>query len=680
MDKVLKDFFISYRGLDQPWAEWIAYHLEEANYSVVIQAWDFQPGSSFIHAMDKATREAQRTIAVLSPEYFASPYTTVEWQAAYHKDPTGEQGFLLPVRVRPCQVEGLLGPLVYIDLVDLDEAKAKEKLMAGVHRHDQDQPKRAKPAGAPGFPGKVQHSVAEPQSFPGAFPPLWHMPFRRNPFFTGREELLKHLRDNLTTSQAAAIVHLVQAQAISGLGGIGKTQTAVEYAYRYYHTYRAVLWVNAAARDALITSYVELAALLTLPERQEQDQNKIVAAVKRWFTTHEQWLLIVDNADDLSLAEDFLPAAGHGHLLLTTRASAPGTLAQRIEVEKMDLDESMLLLLRRARVLAPGGTLDQASATDRDAAEALAREMDGLPLALDQAGAYIEETQSRLSAYLGQYRQRHVRFLQRRGGSGTQHPEPVAKTWSLSFEKVEQLDPAAADLLRFCAFLAPDAIPEQLILDAASELGTRLQPMAADPSLLDEAIGTLLRYSLVKRKPDEQTIAVHRLVQAILKTSMDAATQQAWAESTVRALDRAFPDVTDYRNWSQCQQYLPHAQACALLIDQWQMAFPETGSLLNKVGYYLKQRAQYGEAELLYQRTIAIGEKVLGPEHPNLAIRLNNLANLYQDQGKYGEAEPLYRRSLSIFEKVLGKGHRSTETVRANYASFLEEMEQKGKG
>jgi tetratricopeptide (TPR) repeat protein len=642
MDKVLKDFFISYRGLDQPWAEWIAYQLEEANYSVVIQAWDFQPGSSFIHAMDKATREARSTIAVLSPDYFASPYTTVEWQAAYHKDPTGQQGFLLPVRVRPCQVEGLLGPLVYIDLVDLDEAQAREKLLRELHRHDQDQPKRAKPSQAPGFPGKIQHSIAEPQSFPGAFPPLWNMPFRRNPFFTGREELLKHLRDNLNTTKAAPLVHLVQAQAISGLGGIGKTQTAVEYAYRYYHTYRAVLWVNAAGRDALITSYVELAALLTLPEQEEQDQHKIVAAVKSWFTTHDRWLLIVDNADDLQLAEEFLPAAGHGHLLLTTRAAAPGTLAQRIEVEQMDLEESMLLLLRRARVLAPGGTLDQASAADRAAAGALAREMDGLPLALDQAGAYIEETQSRLSVYLDQYRQHQVRFLQRRGGSGTEHPDPVAKTWSLSFEKVEQLDPLAADLLRFCSFLAPDAIPEQLILDGASELGPRLQPIAADPSLLDEAIGTLLRYSLVKRKPDEQTIVVHRLVQAILKSSMDAATRQAWAESTVRALNRAFPDVSDYRNWPQCQQYLPHAQACALLIDQWQLAFPEAGRLLNNVGYYLKQRAQYAEAEVLYERAIAIGEKMLGAEHPNLATMLNNLANLYRAQGKYGEAEPLF--------------------------------------
>ncbi len=110
------------------------------------------------------------------------------------------------------------------------------------------------------------------------------------------------------------------------------------------------------------------------------------------------------------------------------------------------------------------------------------------------------------------------------------------------------------------------------------------------------------------------------------------------------------------------------------------MTFPEAGRLLNEVGYYLYYRAQYGEAEPLYRRAISIGEKTLGPEHPNLATRLNNLAGLYQDQGKYAEAEPLYRRSLGIFEKVLGKGHPSTERVRANYAALQEKMKQKGEG
>jgi hypothetical protein len=302
----------------------------------------------------------------------------------------------------------------------------------------------------------------------------WNVPYLHNPFFTGREELLKQLHDNLTQNKAAA---LNQAQAIHGLGGIGKTQTAVEYAYRCREDYRYVLWVNAATRDELITSFDALAALLNLPERQEQDRTKIVVAVKQWFTTHHGWLLIVDNADDLAMAGDFLPTGGKGHLLLTTRAHAIGPLANGIEVEKLDSQQGMLLLLRRARVLALDVPLDDAPPEDRTAAEAIVQEMDVLPLALDQAGAFIEETGCSVSGYLDRYRQRQDLLLKRRGGTGKDHPEPVATTWSLSIERVEKLDPLAAELLRCCAFLAPDAIPEQMILDGASELDILLQPV-----------------------------------------------------------------------------------------------------------------------------------------------------------------------------------------------------------
>jgi len=468
----------------------------------------------------------------------------------------------------------------------------------------------------------------------------WNVPYLRNPFFTGREELLKQLRDNLTQNKAAA---LTQAQAIHGLGGIGKTQTAVEYAYRYRDDYHSVLWVNAATRDELITSFVGLATLLNLPERQEQDQPKIVAAVKQWFTAHDGWLLIFDNADDLAMAGEFLPTGGKGHLLLTTRAHAIGSLASGIEVEKLDSQQGMLLLLRRAKVLRLDASLDDAPLADRTAAAAIVQEMDGLPLALDQAGAFIEETECSVFDYLQRYRQRQDLLLKRRGGPGKDHPEPVATTWSLSFERVEQLDPLAAELLRCCAFLAPDAIPEQMIIDGASKLGMLLQPVAENSLLLDEALGTLLRFSLVQRKSDEHTFSIHRLVQAILRGSMDTAKQRQYAEKMVKAVYQAFPDVKDYRNWPRCQQYLLHAQICVDLIDTWEFTFPEAGNLLNNLGYYLYDRAQYVEAELLYQLSIAIGEKTLGPEHPWLATFINNLENLYRDQGKYEEAEPLYQ-------------------------------------
>ncbi len=234
-------------------------------------------------------------------------------------------------------------------------------------------------------------------------------------------------------------------------------------------------------------------------------------------------------------------------------------------------------------------SLDDAPPADRTAAASIVKEMDGLPLALDQAGAFIEETGCSVSDYLDRYRQRQDMLLKRRGGPGNDHPEPVATTWSLSFERVEQLDPLAAELLRCCAFLAPDAIPEQMIIDGASKLGTLLQPVAENTLLLDEALGTLLRFSLVQRKRDEHTFSMHRLVQAILKGSMDNAKQRQYAERMVKAIYQAFPDVKDYRNWPRCQQYLPHAQVCVELIDTWEFTFPEAGTLLNNAWLLLRQ-------------------------------------------------------------------------------------------
>ncbi len=224
---------------------------------------------------------------------------------------------------------------------------------------------------------------------------FWNVPYRRNPYFTGREDLLTRLHELLRSSKAAA---LTQPQAISGLGGIGKTQTAMEYAYRSRADYQAVLWASAATREALISDFVALAALLQLPERDLADQGVVVAAVKRWLASNKGWLLILDNADDLEMAAEFMPLASSGHILLTTRAQFTGTIANSLEVEKMEQPEGALLLLRRAKKLAADAPLEQATAPDRSLAEAVVKELDGLPLALDQAGAYIEETNCGLSA------------------------------------------------------------------------------------------------------------------------------------------------------------------------------------------------------------------------------------------------------------------------------------------
>jgi tetratricopeptide (TPR) repeat protein len=497
--------------------------------------------------------------------------------------------------------------------------------------------------------------------------PVWNVPLLKNPLFTGRDDIMQKLEGALKSTGAAAL---------SGLGGIGKTQTAAEYAYRHRDQYPAVLWASAASRETLASGFVALAALLNLPESKEKEQELAVAAVKRWLEANAGWLLILDNANDLPIAREFIPKAGKGHLLLTTRLQATGGLAKRVEIQSMEPEEGALFLLRRARVVGEQAPLTEASAADRKLGEAISEKVGGHPLALDQAGAYIEETGCGLESYLELYRQSSAELFRMASALGSEHPS-VAATFASSFEKVEQVNPAAAELLRLCAFLHPDAIPEEIITEGAAELGPTLQPVAADPLKLNGVVAETLKYSLLRRDPAAKTLSIHGLVQAVLQHGMDAANQREWSERAVRAVNQAFPDV-EFSNWGRCERLLPQALASADLIDEKGLEFPEAARLLNETGHYLYERARYAEAQPLYQRALEIGEKTQGPEHPAVAASFNNLAELYRSQGKYGEAEPLYQRALEIREKALGPEHPDVALSLNNLAELYQSQGKYG--
>ena len=493
---------------------------------------------------------------------------------------------------------------------------------------------------------------------------VWNVPFRRNPFFTGREPIFTQIHCLLHAGTTTA---LSQPPAISGLGGIGKTQTAVEYAYRYRDTYSFVLWVQANTPETLRSNFVALARLLHLPERDAREQQIVVHAVKQWFETHSGWLLIFDNADDLAMVQDYLPEGTKGDILLTTRAQAMGGLARKVELDTMEPEEGAEFLLRRAGIITEGATLERASMTDRAATLDIVRAMDGLPLALDQAGAYIEETGESVTNYLTIYQEQRAELLKRRGGLVPNHPDSVATTWSLAFEQVEGANPAAIELMRICAFLAPDAIPEELIIEGAPHLGPVLQPVAADRGKLNAAIAELLKYSLIRRDATTHTLTIHRLVQAVIKDEMDEETQRQWAERAVRATSQVFP-FDEPPPWSRSQRYLPQALVCEELIKEWNLTLDGAAALLDNAGLYLKNRGQFREAEPLMQDALTIGENMYGRDHPDTSGLLSNLANLYDDQGKYEEAEPLYQRALAIEEKTLDPEHLTTASILNNLA------------
>jgi len=215
----------------------------------------------------------------------------------------------------------------------------------------------------------------EPEHFP-----IWNVPHLRNLYFTGRDTLLMYLREMLCSRNTVA---LMQPRAISGLGGIGKTQTAIEYAYRYRSEYSTVLWARADSAQALISGFVAFADLLQLQERNVEDQQLIIKAVKRWLQMNTHWLLILDNADDLELIYDYL-VPGNGHILMTTRSSATGPHIDGIELVKMEQEEGILLLLRRSKRLPQHSSLESVTELERDKAAMICSLVDGLPLALDR--------------------------------------------------------------------------------------------------------------------------------------------------------------------------------------------------------------------------------------------------------------------------------------------------------
>ena len=561
--------------------------------------------------------------------------------------------------------------------------------------------------------------------------PLSNLP-ERNLFFTGREDVLAQLQEALAAQSRVAL---------SGLGGVGKTQTAFEYAHRHLEEYTHVFWASADSWEALASGYAAIAGLLKLPEADAaapnakdiaelvksdhpdlrssaagalgklQEQPLVVEAVKRWLGSHQGWLLLLDNADDLGVAREFLPTGKNGHALLTTRARAIGALARLVEVQEMRPEQGALFLLRRAKYVRADALLESAAEADRAGAKAIAMQLGGLPLALDQAGAYLEETGCGLSGYLDLYRSHALELLRRRGGLMSDQPA-VATTWALSFEKIEKANAAGAELLKLCAFLHPNAMPEEVFREGAPALGPALVALGSDKFAWNDALFEILKYSLLRRDANASTLEIHRLVQAVLKQGMDEATQRRWAECAVRAVDRAFPKV-EFSTWALCDRFLAQALTCAGLINQWGFEFPEGARLLNHAGSYLHERGRYTEAERLferalgdprkgagpraprrgrepqrpgralpsprghyakaeplYQRALAIREKALGTDHPDVAASLNNLALLYYHQGRYAQAEPLYQRALAIREKALGPDHPDVATGLNNQAAL----------
>ena len=652
-----REFFLSFTGADRPWAEWLLAELDAAGYSSVSQLRDFVAGGNFAVDMDRAARRSRRTLGVLSAHALQAPYVRQEWAERLAADPTSEQRSLVLVRVEPCEPEGLLRPVVYIDLVGLDEASARERqrLQTGI-------------GAFPGGGSTAEVTGVRRPRFPTALPPVWNVPHRRNSLFTGREGMLARLAEQLGKGTATAIT-----QAIQGGGGVGKTALATEYAYRHRSEFDTVWWVRAEEPASLVSDYAELTVALQLPAAAQADQQLAVQAARRWLDTHQRWLLVLDNAEGphastglpapLARLVDLIPPVLHGQVLVTSRDAAWEELAEFAELDVLDPLNAVNFLLERT------GT------TDASAAGEVAELLGYLPLALEQAGAYVREARIGLAAYRDRLRQFPALTLARGRPRDRDPSDTVATTWQVSLDRVGSV-PGAAALLETCAYLAPEDIPRDLFAQALDPPPDDhpLAGLAASPLALDDAVAALRRFGLVKAS--EQALTVHRLLQQVVRDQVDPATRAARLGVAVRLLNQALPfgAFDDPGLWPVCSRLLPHALAATEHAVPLEVEPLTTASLLESAADYLHGRARYAEACTLHERALAIREAHLGIGHPITAHSLNNLANALRDHGKLGSARIFHERALAIREGVLGSDHLETAQSLDNLGNVLRDL------
>ena len=647
MDRL--DFFISHAGSGGEWAQWIGQQLEGAGYSVELDVWDWAAGTNFVDAMAHALERADRVLAIYTDDYFARRYPQAEHTAAF------ASGKIVPVRVEDCTVPELYAPLVRIELAGLDEATARSQLLSRIKGP------AGRPASPVNFPSRPTALPAKGGvAFPRRRPPVWSVP-ARNPFFTGRARLLAMLHDRLRQAvddDRAAAVAIVP---LHGMGGVGKTQLAIEYAYRHAGDYQAVWWVSAEDPTVATAGLVRLAAALSLPTDGPIDD--VLSGLWAALAEHTDWLLIYDNVDDPAAVAVLRPP-DNGRLLLTSRNPTAGRMGELVEVAEFDRAESIALLHRRCPTL-----------TDSEA-DQVAVAVGDLPLAVEQAGYVLAETGLDIADYL------HLLATQpHQAGLADPtieaHPGLVAVV-TASRTRLHAASPAAADLLDQLAFCAPEPIPLTPRPDPGAATGpARFGVQVGDIATTAALVRDITRLGLARHTGT--TLQTHRLVQALLRARLSAAEQTRTRRAARELVATATPgDPDDPASWPAYATITPHIQVLADLTPD-ESADPNTEpepfrALLVAVTRYLRSSGQTNAGRHLGEAAHRRWARTLGDDHPDTLISANNLATSLWALGDLAGARALDEDTLARYRRMLGDDHPDTLRSANNLAASLTEL------
>ncbi|SDK85355.1 FxSxx-COOH system tetratricopeptide repeat protein [Nonomuraea jiangxiensis] len=478
----------------------------------------------------------------------------------------------------------------------------------------------------------------------------------QNKNFTGRSEILARLRESLTTGTSAALV----PQALHGLGGVGKTQLAIQYAWQYRDKYDIVWWITADQAELVPSSLAGLAEGLGLRPATVVGIEEAAASVREALQRgepYDRWLLIFDNADEPEQIRDMIPDGGPGHVLITSRNNRWSAVAQTVQVDVFARQESIAFLNRRL-----------GREVDKKEADRLAEALGDLPLALEQAAALQDQTGISVEEYIEQLDVRTRDLLSM--GKSTEYPVSMTAAWQLSVEAVEGKLPEAGDVLRCLAFFGPNPIPRDVFRRGSKGSADMMQSILADPVMLNQAFAALGRFALIKVEQEVRTVQVHRLVQALLRDSLDPAGRQAVKNEVHRLMASAAPpDPEDNTKWRAYSDLVPHVRPSGLARSH----DPQVREFAINIVRYLYRQGTLASARTFAEEFLTTWIEDSGQEDRHVVRLQRHLGTVLWQLGEYAESRRLNRRTLELMQAHPDFGERHEETLRVglNYAANL---------
>jgi TIR domain/Tetratricopeptide repeat/AAA domain/NB-ARC domain len=617
--------FISYAPEDRMWADWTEALLTRAGFSVwlrsTVTSSEHESGSGQVQA-EHEIRAASRMLAILSSSYLHSPGAASVWEKMSAADAIGPPRRLVPVKVSEASITEPFTDHLPVDLVHLDGHAAAAKLLRALDR----------PTPLSG----VEITLLAELRFPGRVPPIWNVP-ARNLDFTGRAALLEILRGALAGDGTPGVL----ARALYGLGGVGKTQVALEYAHRFMADYDLVWWVPSERPDELAEAMAALAGQLDLPVGDNLTLTAQATVQELSQDADRRWLLIFDNVQDPKELADYLPT-GSGHVLITSRNQTWAHSAEPLEVDMFTSEESVAHLRWHVPEI-----------DSRDAHQ-VADALGHLPLAIEQAAACLEQTRMSAEAYLDLLATQTAQILGMNQPIG--YPVPASAAWNLSLERLRERSPAGIRLLQLLSFMSPGPISMSLLY--SDEMVRALRPF--DPTVSELILGRIIRdvgrLALIKVDQGGNSVQVHRLVQAVIRAQLTVDEQERACHDVHRVLVGARPRLggtDDPEKWSRYNIIWPHlipsrADECE---------GPQARDLFIDWVRYQWQRGDFDASLNLGRRLENQWIRKLGPDHEQTLLLRFHIANVLRSRGQFREACDSDSFVLERQREVLGSEH-----------------------